>query len=419
VHNAIIILVSIFAYLGMAAGRLPWLQVDRTGIALLGVIALLGTETTTLDQLGSSIDTSTIVLLFALMIISAQFAVAGFFDLCAGWVVTKRASPALLLALTVGVCGALSALLMNDILVFAMAPLLVAGARSQGLDPRPFLIALCGASNAGSAATLIGNPQNILIGQLGNLGFGSFLGASLVPSVVGLVAFFAVIWLLWHDRIDGTVMAASREMPDIPRHPFDKNQTIKGLGAMAVLLVLFMTPIPREIGGLLIAAVLLSNRKVTSRTMIAGVDWPLLLLFVCLFAITGALADTGIPYRALSSFEQHSLLPDNLAVLAPLTLFSSNVLGNVPSVILLLQVWPNPPQGALYALAVLSSLSGSLLLTGSLSNLIVIERAETYGVRLSFGDYARVGIPATLISVGFAMAWLAWGGWLPWVSGGG
>jgi Na+/H+ antiporter NhaD/arsenite permease-like protein len=95
------------------------------------------------------------------------------------------------------------------------------------------------------------------------------------------------------------------------------------------------------------------------------------------------------------------------------------VIGNVPSVILLLQVWPNPPQGALYALALLSSLSGSLLLTGSLSNLIVVERAEAFGVRLSFADYARVGIPATLLSVGFACAWLAWTGWLPWVSGGG
>jgi Na+/H+ antiporter NhaD/arsenite permease-like protein len=419
VHAAIIVLVFVLTYLGMAAGRVPWLRVDRTGIALLGVIALLGTETTTLDDLSASIDTSTLVLLFALMIISAQFAVAGFFDLCAGWIVTKRTSPALLLALTVGVCGALSALLMNDILVFAMAPLLVAGARSQGLDPRPFLIALCGASNAGSAATLIGNPQNILIGQLGNLQFGVFLATCAVPAMFGLVALFAVIWLLWHDRIDGTVMAATRDVPDVPRHPYDKSQTVKGGVAMAVLLVLFMTPIPREIGGLLIAAVLLSNRNITSRTMIAGVDWPLLLLFVCLFAVTGALADTGMPYSLLTWLDGHGLLPDNLAVLAPWTLFSSNVLGNVPSVILLMQIWPSPPQGALYSLAVLSSLSGNLLLTGSLSNLIVVERAEAYGVALSFGDYARVGVPATLVSVGFACAWLAWTGWLPWLSGGG
>jgi Na+/H+ antiporter NhaD/arsenite permease-like protein len=418
VHVAIIILVFVLTYLGMAAGRLPFLQVDRTGIALLGVIALLGTETTTLDDLGAAIDISTIVLLFALMIISAQFAVAGVYDVCAQWILSKRASPALLLALTVGVCGGLSALLANDILVFSMAPLLVAGARAQGLDPRPFLIGLCGASNAGSAATLIGNPQNILIGQLGSLSFPVFLEAGVVPAVIGLVSFFTVIWLLWHDRIDGTVTAVTREAADVPRHPYDRNQTIKALVAMALLLGLFMTPLPREIGGLLIAAILMSNRKITSRTVIAGVDWPLLLLFVCLFAITGALSDTGMPYSVLAWFEGHGLLPDNLAILAPLTLFSSNVIGNVPSVILLLQSWPSPPQGALYALAVLSSLSGNLLLTGSLTNVIVIERAEAYGVRLSFVDYARVGVPATLVSIGCAMAWLAWTGFLPWLPGG-
>jgi Na+/H+ antiporter NhaD/arsenite permease-like protein len=135
VHAAIIIFVFILTYIGMAAGRLPWLQVDRTGIALLGVIALLATETVTLDDLGANIDTSTLVLLFALMIVSAQFVVAGFYDLCADWVLSKRGSPALLLALTVGVCGGLSALLANDIVVFTMAPLLVAGVCVKGIDP--------------------------------------------------------------------------------------------------------------------------------------------------------------------------------------------------------------------------------------------------------------------------------------------
>jgi Na+/H+ antiporter NhaD/arsenite permease-like protein len=210
----------------------------------------------------------------------------------------------------------------------------------------------------------------------------------------------------------------TREVAEVPRHPWDRNQTVKGLVAMALLLGLFMTSLPREIGGLLIAAILMLNRKITSRSMIAGVDWPLLVLFVCLFAITGAFADTGLPYAFIAKLDEYGLLPDNLVVLAPLTLLASNVIGNVPSVILLLQIWPNPPQGALYALALLSSLSGNLLLVGSLTNLIVVERASAYGVRLSFGEYARVGIPVTLISLGFAMAWLAWSGWLPWLPGG-
>jgi Na+/H+ antiporter NhaD/arsenite permease-like protein len=417
VHAAIIILVFVATYIGMAAGRLPWLQVDRTGIALLGVIALLGTETVTLDDLGANIDTSTLVLLFALMIISAQFAASGFYDICAEWIVSQRSSPAMLLALTVGVCGGLSALLANDIVTFSMAPLLIAGARTRGLDPRPFLIALAGASNAGSAATLIGSPQNIFIGQVGNLSFPVYLVTSIVPALFGLAAFYAVIWLLWHDRIDGTVMAVTRDVPEVAHQPHDRNQTIKGLIAMALLLALFMTRLPREIGGLLIAAILLSNRKITSRRMIAAVDWPLLLLFACLFAITGVLADTGLPFTVISTLEEHGLLPDNLAVLAPLTLFMSNAIGNVPSVVLLLQIWPNPPQGALYGLALLSSLAGNLLLVGSLANFIVVERAAGFGVRLTFGEYARVGVPATLLSVGFAVAWLAWTGWLPLLPG--
>lgn len=417
-HAVIIILVFILTYLGMAAGRLPWLQVDRTGIALLGVITLLATETSTIDDLGATIDTSTLVLLFALMIISAQFVSSGFYDLCANWITNKRGGPAWLLALTVAVCGGLAALLANDIVVFVMAPLLVAGARSRGLDPRPFLIALAGASNAGSAATLIGNPQNILIGQVGNLSFHTFLLASVVPAIVGLFCVFGIVWVLWHDRIEGTVLAVTRDISEVPRHPYDRNQTIKGLVAMAALLILFTTSLPREIGGLVIAALLLANRKFTSRTMISVVDWPLLLLFVCLFAITGALADTGVPWKVISGLQEMGLLPDSLAVLAPLTLLMSNTIGSTPSVILLLQVWPNPPQGSLYALALLSSLAGNLLLVGSLSNLIVVERAAAFGVRITFAEYARAGIPITLISMGFAVFWLAWIGWLPWWPGG-
>ena len=418
-HAAIIILVFLLTYLGMAAGRLPWLQLDRTGIALLGVIALLASETVTLDDLSANIDTSTLVLLFALMIISAQFAAAGFYDLCAEWIIGRTASPALLLALTVAVCGGLSALFANDIAVFTMAPLLIAGARTRGLDPRPFLIALIGASNAGSAATLIGNPQNIFVGQVGNLSFFGYLATGVVPALVALAIFFAVTWLFWHDRIEGTVLAVTRDGPETPFRSHDRAQTIKGLIAMAVLLGLFTTSLPRETGGLLIAAILMSNRRITSTTLIATLDWPLLLLFVCLLAITGALADTGIPWSLISVLDERGWLPDNLLVLAPLTLLMSNTLGNVPSVILLLQVWPNPPQGALYGLALLSSIAGNFLLVGSLSNLIVVERAAAAGVRLSFGEYARVGVPATIASMAFAMFWLAWTGWLPWLPGGG
>jgi Na+/H+ antiporter NhaD/arsenite permease-like protein len=409
----IILLVFVLTYIGMAAGRIPWLQVDRTGIALLGVIVLLGTEAATMDDIGGSIDMSTLVLLFSLMIISAQLAASGFFDLCAKFITSTATSPTVLLGLTVAVCGVLSALLSTDILIFALVPLLIAAVRARGLDPRPFLIALCGASNTGSAATLIGNPQNILVGEIGSLDFGTFVAACAVPAVVGLVIVFATVWFVWHDRMADTVMAVTREVPDVTVHPHDRNQTIKGVAAMAALVALCMTSLPRETGALVIAALLLANRKFTSRTMIAAVDWPLLLLFASLFAITGALANTGLSWSLIERLQEHGLLPDNLAVLTPLTLLMSNTIGNVPAAILLVQTWPTPPEGALYGLALLSTLAGNLLLVGSLANIMVVERAAAYGVRLGFGEYARVGIPATLLSMAVAIAWLAWMDWLP------
>jgi Na+/H+ antiporter NhaD/arsenite permease-like protein len=309
--------------------------------------------------------------------------------------------------------GALAALFVNDILLFTLVPLVIAAVRARGLDPRPFLIALAGAANVGSAATLIGSPQNILIGEIGSLDFGTFLLACAVPAMVGLVIVFATVWLTWHGRMAATVLAVTRDVPDVPHHPHDRNQTIKGLIAMLALLALFTTSLPRAIGALVIAAILLANRKFTSRTMIAQVDWPLLLLFACLFGITGALANTGLTWNLIDWLQGSGLMPDNLAVLTPLTLLMSNTIGNVPFTVLLVQIWPNPPQGALYGLALLSSLAGNLLLIGSVSNIILAERAAAYGVDIEFTEYAKVGVPVTLVSMAVAAAWLGWLQWLP------
>ncbi len=317
-HAAIVLLVLILTYIGMAAGRIAWLRVDRTGIALLAVIALLASGEMTLDDFGSAVDMPTVALLFAMMIISAQFAESGFIDLCARTMVEMRGGTTALLALTVAIGGVLSAVLANDILVVAIAPLLLAGARRRGLDPRPFALALAASINAGSSATLIGNPQNILLGAIGRLDFADFLAACGVPALFALLVVFAVVWLQWHRRIrDDAPPPDAIAVAAVPVSiVLDRNQTIKGGVAVAALLILFATPLPREIGALIIAALLLANRKITSRTMIAAVDWPLLLLVSCLFAITGQLNEAGIAAKVLAFLDDHQLLPNNLAAAA-------------------------------------------------------------------------------------------------------
>jgi len=406
-HAAIVLLILILTYIGMAAGRIAWLQVDRTGIALLAVIALLASGEMTLDDFGSAVDLPTLAFLFAMMIISAQFAESGFIDLCARTITETRHGTATLLALTVAIGGGLSAVLATDILIIAISPLLIAGAQSRGLDPRPLVIALAAATNAGSAATLIGNPQNILIGALGRLDFWIFLAICAVPAMFTLIVVFLVVWLQWRRRISQTVLAATLDAPPITVHPLDRNQTIKGAVALLVLLVLFATPLPREIGALIIAALLLASRKITSRTMIAAVDWPLLLLVACLFAITGALNRSGVAAQILDFVTEHELLPNSLVLLTPYTLVVSNTIGGVPAAMLFLQLWPSAPPGVFYALALLSSLAGNLLLTGSLTNVLIAERADRMGARLTFAEHARAGVPITVISIGFAVFWLA------------
>jgi len=406
-HAAIVLLILILTFIGMAAGRIAWLQVDRTGIALLAVIALLASGEMTLDDFGSAVDLPTLAFLFAMMIISAQFAESGFIDLCARTITGTRRGTATLLALTVAIGGGLSAVLATDILIIAISPLLIAGAQTRGLDPRPLVIALAAATNAGSAATLIGNPQNILIGALGRLDFWIFLVICAVPAIFALLVVFCVVWLQWRRRITQTELAATLEPPSPTVHPLDRNQTIKGVVALLALLVLFATPLPREIGALIIAALLLASRKITSRRMIAAVDWPLLLLVACLFGITGALSRSTIAAQTLDFLTESGLLPDNLILLTPYTILTSDTIGGVPASILFLQLWPAAPPGVFYGLALLSSLAGNFVLTGSLTNVLIAEYAERMGARLTFREHARAGVPIAIISIGFAVYWLA------------
>jgi Na+/H+ antiporter NhaD/arsenite permease-like protein len=185
--TTLVVLVFVCVYLGMALGRWPGLMLDRTGIALVGAIVLILATAVDGEGVRAAIDVPTLVILFGLMVLSAQFAACGFYDWCSRRLARTPVEPPALLALTVAVSGLLSAVLANDVVVFAMTPMLALGLLRRGLDPRPFLIALTAAANAGSAATIIGNPQNILIGQFGGLDFLHFLAVCGPPAAAALV----------------------------------------------------------------------------------------------------------------------------------------------------------------------------------------------------------------------------------------
>lgn len=388
-------------YVGMAVGRVPGSRIDRTGIAMIAAVVLVAAGAAPAGQLAEAIHFPTLLLLAGLMLLSARVGAAGFYDAAAVWIARQAGRPLRLLALTIAIGGALSAFLVNDIVVFAMTPLLCAGLAARRLDARPFLFGLAAASNAGSAATLIGNPQNIMIGQVGGLGFWSYFAAAIVPSLVGLAICFGCIAWTWRSGLAAEAAAAPLAEP-----PFDRRQTgICGI-ALIVLLILFTTALPREISALLVAACLIVSRKLPTRQLLDELDVPLLILFACLFIVNDAFVRTGLAEQAVRWLEANALLPTSVALLAPLALVLSNTIGNVPAVVMILKVWHDIPEGTLVGLAILSTLAGNLFLVGSLANLIVAERAAGQGVALSFRDHARAGVPITLLSMLAAALWL-------------
>jgi Na+/H+ antiporter NhaD/arsenite permease-like protein len=256
-----IVVVFFLVYLGMILGGLPFLQLDRTGVALLGAIALVGIGAVTPEDAVRAVHLPTVILLFSFMVVSAQLRLGGFY----AWVTRRVAEwpvdPPRLLAMLVAVAALLSAVFSNDIVCLSMAPVLAEACRRRGLDPVPFLLALACASNVGSAATLIGNPQNMLIGAALSLHFGRYALEAAVPVLLGLVVTWAVIARLSRGRWMRPADPQRAEPVDVAPS-FDRWQTTKGLGVAAVLVVLFLfTPWPREGAALIGAGLLITSRR--------------------------------------------------------------------------------------------------------------------------------------------------------------
>jgi Na+/H+ antiporter NhaD/arsenite permease-like protein len=401
-------IVAIFAivYLGMILGGLPLLRLDRTGVALVGAIAMIGTRALSVGDAARAIDAPTLLILFAFMVVSAQMRLAGFYERVAQRLAGLPLRPPMLLgALVFGTAG-LAAIFSNDVVCLAATPALLDTCRRRGLDPVPFLLALACAANIGSAATLIGNPQNMLIGQALRIPFGGYLLAAAVPVLLGLL----VTWALVLRRSRGLPAAAAGALPDGTQAngpaPFDRWQTVKGWAvASAIVLCFLFSPWPREAVALTGAGILLMGRKFRSRAMLGLVDWQLLVLFMGLFVVNHALQATGLPARAMANLAASGVPLQQPGVLFAVTSVLSNIVSNVPAVMLLLPAADHFLSGLVLALA--STLAGNLLVVGSISNLIVVDAAARHGVRIDWRDHAVVGVPVTLATLALAAGYLS------------
>jgi Na+/H+ antiporter NhaD/arsenite permease-like protein len=392
------VIIFLATYVGVALGRIPGLTLDRTGIALLGAIAMIISGAVPLESALAAIDLPTIVLLYALMILSAQLRLGGFYT----WVAAKSTAlldrPRRFLLISMLLAALLSALLANDIICLAFTPVLTMALLRAGLNPLPFLLGLAAASNIGSAATIIGNPQNMLIGQIGRLPFDHFLYWCGPPALIALAGSYLIICAIYRNRF--TSAAGSQSPTPAQEWPvFNLWQTGKGLIAVGVLLVLFFTGIPREISAIAVAGLLLCSRKMRSRQMMELVDWHLITLFCALFIVVQGIVAEDIPGRLISAIGSRGFDLTGLANLTAVSTIMSNLVSNVPAVMLLIRFLDPAQPLQWYVLALSSTFAGNLIVIGSIANLIVIEQAKKLDVVITFREHTRTGVPVTLFSL--------------------
>ncbi|QBR69959.1 anion transporter [Beijerinckiaceae bacterium] len=395
--------IFIATYTGVALGRIPGFRIDRAGIALVGASLMIALGTLSLEEAFKAVDLNAIVLLLGMMIIVAQLRVSGFFDLVTRFSIRRAPGPIVLLTAVVMVTGFFSAFLVNDAICLVMAPLVIDVTRALRRNPVPYLLAVAMASNAGSAATFTGNPQNMIIGVTSHLPYAEFFLHLAPAAAVALLLTIGLVGVLHRQEFSTSFASAAQELK--PRRR--SWQLAKGLLVTLAVIVSFFAGVPIAEAALIGGSLLLLSRSVKPRRIYSGIDGGLLLMFAGLFVIVAGAEKMLLTPQLTAAVQQLHLA--NPWILSGSTALLSNLVSNVPAVLILkpFVVDLPDPDKAWQIVAMSSTFAGNLTLIGSVANLIVAERAKQAGITLSFLAYGRIGLPLTLASLGFGTWWLA------------
>ncbi|MEH1911049.1 MAG: anion transporter [Nostoc sp.] len=382
-------------YIGLSLGYLPGLRMNRASIALVGASLLMAFGVLDLKEAWQAIDYKTLIFLFGMMVISTNLAYAGFFQLTLDTVTHFTRSPlGLLVVLTFG-SGILSAFFLNDTIALILTPLVLGLTQTLKLNPIPYLLALAGATNLGSVATLSGNPQNILIGSFSGISYLDFAKALTPIALVSLLIQIGLLWWLYPD------VRSTKSCPSVTpvRYRVFKPLLTKSLLITGGLLIAFLIGIPPAQATLVAASLLFITRRIKPQRVLNKVDWDLLVMFSGLFIVTAGVEKLGI----LNLFG--GLVYSPLSILG-VTALLSNLVSNVPAVLLLQHLLPHPDTKTWLLLAAGSTLAGNLTLLGSVANLIVAEAVAKLGYQLSFWEHLRFGLPLTVVTLILAYYWI-------------
>ena len=390
---------AIFAitYVLISGRQLKILPLNRPAAALLGAVLMIATGVMTPERAYRAINYDTLVLLLGMMLISAYLDLAHFFEWAAELVLNFSRTPVHLLLYVTLTSGILSALLVNDTICLMLTPLVVAVIRRGKLPLLPYLVALATSANIGSVATLVGNPQNMIIGHFSHISFPEFSRSLLPAAAVGLAINFFILRFGFRKMLRVTAI-------DRADYPAPKLES----GLFALVCVVLVSIFGGFLAGLNLAwtamagaALVMVLARRDTHGVLKLVDWHLLLFFAALFIVVDGLSDTGLPAAIYSRLQPifGSSAPAQAWNLTWFSVVGSNVFSNVPFVLVAGNWIARFAEPALMwkVLALSTTFGGNLTIVGSVANMIVVESARDH-IQVGFWDYARFGIPITVLT---------------------
>lgn len=393
------VIIFTLTFLGIIYTRLPKVNVDRPSAAFFGAVAMILFGVISFEEAVLSIDFNTIALLLGMMIVIAVLELDGFFTLIADKTISLSKTSNQLLLIIVFITGIASAFLVNDAVVLLFTPVIIQICRSAKLNPVPYLIAEIMASNVGSAMTITGNPQNILIGMQSGISYSKFIFHLLPVSLIGMLVIVLVIKFFFkNDFMKDSQLTFTKKSSS---YNFQSMKFSVPIFLIMVFLFFFGNILKLSIPMIALAgaSLVLILGKIKPSQVIKQVDWVLLLFFAGLFIVVHGIEKVGV----LDPFIENTPITNFLSgilSLHGLSLVLSQIVSNVPYTILMLPILKTASSDLLWlSLASSATLAGNATIIGAVANIIVIEVAKKYDVDIGFWKFLKVGSIVTVITL--------------------
>ncbi len=399
--------VFVATYALISVRRLPRIRITTWQAAIIGALLMLLIGAVTVDDLGDYVNTDIILLLLGMMLLVSSLDACGFFDLTARLLVKGTVSGRVFLGTVMAVTAVLSALVLNDAVVLLMTPVVIRCCRKADADPVPYLVAVFVSANIGSVATIIGNPQNAYIATSAGIGFLTFSQYMVPLAIICLIISYLLMLALFGKRL-----AVDSPLPSPEEVGYDR-RLYPVVAVMLAMVVLFALSHALGIelwaialtGGLVSFVIVATMGGGTVLRVARRVDWGVLVFFIGLFVVMGGAVETGLLDEFTDAFGFSDSAP-SIGGLTMLTAVLSNLISNVPCVILLDHLIPAGDLGLWLTLASVSTLAGNMTMIGAAANVIVSEEAEKENIRLDFWRFLRIGIPVSLATLAVAYVYL-------------